>query len=532
MILNAGSLSDGDVIEADLCIVGGGAAGISIALRLRDTGIRVVVLESGFDTFDERAQSLYEGENLGIAADPLDEARLRMLGGSTNHWGGNCMPLDPIDFEARPGLPHSGWPITRADLDPYYGDAQALVETPHETPYDTRANLAATGQARLPFDDGKLTSFLYAESPPTLFGLVYEDALRAAGNVRVYLNATALEIETDATATTATGVSVAAIDGPRFRVEARQIVLAQGGTEVPRLLLLSNSVAPKGLGNQNDLVGRFFMDHMSFRPALEAMVPRDSRDFDLYTRAHPVSDGWLRGALRGSDALLRAEQMPNFRFIFFRADRGSPGQKSAQTIKRRLERGEAPDNLGWHLGNILTDLDGVTNEVYATLFDPEDDLVRRSWIKAWLSVESLPNPDSRVVLTEARDDVFGQPRIGLDWRLTQADLDANRKATEVLAAELARMGYGRSWSTLFRKDFDWPSPATYGKHHSGTARMAADPRHGVVDADCRVHGMSNLYVAGSAVFPTQGHATPTLTIVALALRLADHLKSRITEGNR
>ena len=528
MIFQSGSLSEGDVLNADLCIVGAGAAGISIAHQLSGSDIRVAVLESGFETYDERAQSLYSGPNVGFPADPLDEARLRMLGGSSNHWAGNCMPLSPIDFEARPGIPHSGWPITRADLDPYYLRAQAVVETPSQRDYD--AHLGDIAAAPLAFDETKLQSFFYAESPPTNFGFVYYETLAQAENVAVYLNATALEILTDDTASHVTAIRAAAIDGPAFEVRARQFVLAQGGTEVVRLLLLSNAVATRGLGNQNGLVGRFYMDHVSIRPALRAMIPKRQEEFRLYTEAHDVDDGYLRGAVGASPDLLHSEELPNFRFIFFRSETGSPGQRSAEALKRALERGELPGDLSWHIENILTDLDGVTNEVFRTATRASADLIRRSWIEPWLSVESLPNPQSRVHLIDARDDIFGQPRIALDWRLTEADLIANRRATEILALELGRLGYGRVWSPLLKDNYAWPFPTSHGKHHTGTARMAMDPKDGVVDANCRVHGISNLFIAGSAVFPTQGHATPTLTIVALALRLSDYLRERLTEG--
>ncbi|MEO1681206.1 MAG: GMC family oxidoreductase [Pseudomonadota bacterium] len=529
MILQSGSLSEGEVLDADLCIVGAGAAGISMSHELAGTGIRVVVLESGFDGFDERAQSLYSGPNVGFDATPLDEARLRMLGGSSNHWAGNCMRLDPIDFEAREGVPYSGWPISRSDLDPYYLRAQKMVETPSETAYDAEANFQAIEAQPIAFDPATFANFLFAESPPTTFGNVYYDVLKRADNVSVYLNATALEIQTDYTASRVTAVRAAGIDGPRFEVRARHFILAQGGIEVARLLLLSNAVATQGLGNQNDLVGRFYMDHVSIRPALQAMIPTRQEEFSLYTESHFANDGYFRGAIQATRELLYAEQLPNFRFIFFLQESGSPGQVAAKRLKRSLQQSELPDDFGWHMRNMITDLDGVTNEAFRTISRRNIDIVRRSWIEPWLSVESIPNPDSRVYLIDERDDFFGQHRVALDWRLTEADLIANRRATEILAQELGRLGYGRVWSALLKDDYDWPFPTTHGKHHTGTTRMSADPKKGVVDADCRVHGISNLYIASSSVFPTQGHATPTLSIVALSLRLSDHLSQRLSE---
>lgn len=525
MFVDARTLEGGELFEADICIIGGGAAGISIAVELIGSPLKVILLESGDLGFDERTQSLYEGPNLGVDGWALDRSRLRFLGGSTNHWAGNCMRLDPIDFEAREGIPHSGWPISREDLDPYYPRAQALVETPHTDLYDNPERRQRMGLPTLEWDPERLRTFIYAESPPAQFGSSYEDVLAEADNVVVYLNANALEIETNDTASQATGVPVAVIDGPRFRVEAKNYVLAAGGIEIPRLLLLSNKVAPNGLGNEHDLVGRFFMDHLSFRPSLTSMLAEGDEQVQLYTKSHKLDGGYFRGAIAASETLLRKERLPNFCFFVFSADDRSPGQQSAEAMRRALSDGSLPEDLSYHIESILTDLDGVTNEVFRTVTGADQDLISRDWLEPWTACECVPNPESRVMLVEERDEIFGQNKIGLDWRLTDLDLEVHRRATEVLAMELGRLGFGRVWSSLLQDGADWPAVMHHGKHHCGTTRMSADPKTGVVDPNCRVHGVSNLYVSSSSVFPTHGFATPTLTIVALAVRLAEHLRS-------
>ncbi|MEM8754885.1 MAG: GMC family oxidoreductase, partial [Pseudomonadota bacterium] len=520
-----------DVVDADICIVGGGAAGISMALSLAGGPLKVALFESGGIDYEEAAQALYAGPNLGMPTTELELQRLRFLGGATNHWAGNCMRLDAIDFEARPGVPHSGWPIGLKDVEPFYPRAQELTETPADGPYESAARRAEVGVAPLDLDPEKMRSFLYAESPPTAFGYAYEDQLRAAENVAVYLHANALEVETDDRAARVERIAMGCIDGPRFSATARRYVLAAGGIETPRLLLLSNRVAPAGLGNENDLVGRYFMDHYSFRPAFRMLLPDDGASLRLYAEAHDVEGGVVRGAVAASEALLRREELPNFAFFVFTSDGKSPGQLSAEAIRRSLGRGEAPDRLAHHIGNLATDLDGLTNEIYATATGSRDHLIARTWLTPWIVCETVPNPESRVRLVEERDEVFGQNRIGLDMRLTEADLRVNKRATEVFAAEMSRLGYGRVWSELLLDDATWTEPMPHGKHHCGTTRMSADPKTGVVDADCRVHGVSNLHIASSSVFPTHGFATPTLTIVALALRLADHLVEE-AEGGR
>lgn len=530
MFIDARSLPNEELLEADLCIIGGGAAGLTLALEMRGAGLRIIVLESGEFGLDERTQSLYTGPNLSFPADPLDKARLRFLGGSSNHWAGNCMRLDAIDFEARDEIPHSGWPIGLTDLEPYYPRAQAWVETPADGPYDSPERRDEIGHGPIDSNPDLLRTFLYAESPPTAFGASYEDDLAAAEDITVYLNANVLELEANDTASAVTGLACAVIDGPEFKVAARRYVLAAGGIEIPRLLLLSNRIAPAGLGNENDLVGRFFTDHISLRPALNVMLPTSDPALRLYSDNHEIAGGfYMRGALAASESLLRRERLANFNFFLFSGTDRSPGMDAAIGLRRALGRGGVPDDLGWHLGNVLTDLDGATNVIYRRLTGTDEDLIERTWLDPWSVCESVPNPESRVRLIEERDEIFGQNRVGLDWRPAAQDLETTRRATEVLAMELGRLGYGRVWSEVLADPDNWPR-TYHGKHHCGTTRMSDDPKTGVVNRDCQVHGIPNLFIASSAVFPTHGHATPTLTIVALAVRLADHLKAEAAKG--
>ncbi|MEL6522663.1 MAG: GMC family oxidoreductase [Pseudomonadota bacterium] len=525
MLFDANAISPDTQLEADICIIGGGAAGISAALALEGSGLKVLLVEGGSQWADDQSQSVYDAENLGLDLTPVAESRLRMLGGSTNHWAGNCMRFEAIDFEAREGIPYSGWPISLSDIEPYYMAAQALVETPTDAAYDVAERYDRLGLPVLDFQPDLLKTHLYSESPPTAFGNTYEEDLTAAQDVACYVNATALELMTDSDAARVTSVRMSSLSGTKFSIVARRVVVATGGMEVPRLLLLSNSTAVAGLGNQNDVVGRFFMDHIAVRPSLRAMISRRVSDFDLYTEPQFDADGYFRAAISASEELLRRENLPNFLIFLMKQSNSSPGQQSGQALRR----GPAPGTLGTHILNVVTDLDGLTNEVFRTISGSRDDLIERTWLDPWLTVESRPNPDSRVLLADELDPVFGQRKLALDWQLHEDDLDSNRRITEILAQELGRMGYGRVWSDLLRHPDRWPTLG-HGKHHSGTARMAADPKQGVVDGNCKVHGVANLYVAGSAVFPTHGYATPTLTIVAMALRLADHLKETMQTG--
>ncbi|ETX13187.1 hypothetical protein OCH239_13025 [Roseivivax halodurans JCM 10272] len=528
MLIDSRQLPDNELLEADVCIVGGGPAGITLALELAQSDLSVVLLESGGMTYDAETQDLYAGPNLGFQYDPLDEARLRFLGGSSNHWAGNCMPLIPIDFERRDWMPHSGWPLTRADLDPFYTRAQSYLELQTDNPYDFGYWAQKLGVTPLSVDPDLLENIGVNESPPTAFGWVYEDQLKSARNLRVFLHANVLEIETDDAAGNVTGVRVACIEGPRFRVSARRYVLCAGGIEIPRLLFLSNRVQNAGLGNGNDLVGRFFNDHAAIRPAMRVLLSRGMDEIDLYTAPRYFETGGLMATLASSEALLRREEIGGFICHLFPAS-GSPGEESFVRLSRHLRRLEAPPYLSHEIGNLLTDLDGATNAVYKWIGGGRNDLVARDWLAPWLTFEVTPNPESRVLPVDERDR-FGQRRVGLDWRLTETELRTVKRATEILAHEIGRIGLGRVWTEVLREDYTWPDHVARGKHHCGTTRMSDDPKTGVVDANCRVHGVSNLYISSSSVFPTHGYANPTLTICALSIRMADHFRDAAQSG--
>lgn len=527
MLADSRQLPDGQVLDADVCIVGGGPAGITLALELAGGPLKVILLESGGMTPDDATQDLYAGPNLGFQYDPLDEARLRFLGGSSNHWAGNCMPLTPVDFETRDWMPHSGWPIGYDDLHDYYMRAQPYLELPTERPYDFDFWAEKLGGTVLPVAPELLTNVGVNKSPPTAFGFTYEDRLAAAPNVTVYLHANVLELETDDTASTVTGVRCACIDGPRFGVRAKRFVLAAGGIEIPRLLLLSDRVQKAGLGNGNDLVGRFFADHAAIRPVMRILLSRDVAELGLYTEPSFFDAGALIGTLASSDALLRREEIGGFVFHLF-PDAASPGEHSLVRLLRSFRRGDAPPYLSTEIGNVLTDLDGATNAL-AKWSGSEAGVFDRDWLGPWLTFECVPNPDSRVLLVDETDR-FGQRRIGLDWQLTETEMRTVKRATEILAQEVGRLGLGRSWTTALREDYTWPGYVARGKHHCGTTRMSDDPKTGVVDADCRVHGVSNLFVASSSVFPTHGYANPTLTIVAMSIRMADLFRDDAGRG--
>lgn len=495
MIRDARDVPTGQALEAEVCIIGAGAAGISLAREFRDEPFRTVLLESGGYEREPETQALYRGEIVGHAYYPLEQSRIRFLGGSTNHWGGMCLPFDPIDFEERTWVPHSGWPIGLADLLPFYPRAQKLCELgpfDYGLPYWSERR----GKQPPPIAGGPIIPGIAQFSPPTLFGKRYRKSLEESRSVTTYLHANVLDLETDRSGRTVQRVNVAVLGGGRFTVSARVFVLATGAIENARLLLLSRRGHPAGLGNQHDQVGRYFMERVNYRSGV--FFPSDGRSWKLFLERDRLPEVGINGILAIDPAWQRQNLVLNSSIAL---------HASAPASRRQAED------------------DGGFWDFLAALWERPPEPV--TLFQIWHDVEPVPNPRSRVLLGEERD-ALGQPSVQLDWRLTP-DLEGEtiRRVVRVFATEVGRLGLGRVRVEMPEGD-DWSEKVVGSYHHMGTTRMHADPRQGVVDADCRVHRTRNLYVAGSSVFPTAGQANPTLTLLALALRTGDRIRGMFT----
>ena len=364
----------------------------------------------------------------------------------------------------------------------------------------------------------RIRSHAFHYSPPTRFGEVYRDDVARATDITAYLGANAVDLETLTPPAQVSGVRVACLSGSGFRVKARVFILAAGGIENARLLLMANSVQPAGLGNSHDQVGRYFMEHLYLDRAA-TILARDGSISDFYTSGHWSGGRRVRGILGLSPDLQRRERLTNYCAVL---DVEPPrwAGRVWRSLLRALRRGPASAGV---LAHLRTDL--IRTAVAARLnIAGREPSVRRYLVKNVM--EQAPNPESRIVLGSDRDQV-GCPRVVLRWRLTAIDKRTAHRAHEILEEDLGRAGIGHLRSELGKEGDPWPSTLRGARHHMGTTRMHADPRRGVVDADCRVHGIANLYIAGSSVFPTSGSANPTLTVVALALRLAEYVRHRL-----
>lgn len=525
--IDARNLPAGEVIERDICIIGAGPAGLALAKEFAAASVRVAIIESGDREADGDTQALAWGRVVGRPYPDLDVVRLRFFGGTSNHWGGNVKPLDPWDFTERPWIAHSGWPIAAADLAGPYKRAAAFCGL-DEHAYDETKLRLERGLVPWATKDDDIKSYIFhtVGERRIRFGPSYYDFFKTAANIDVFLNANVQRLAHDEAQKLVSGIIVRTLTDKQLTFRAKRYVLAAGGIENPRLLLLSRNRAGHALGNAYDLVGRYFMEHIT-NPEFGELIPTDPNLNLSYYRAEKNDWGETWGVFGMAEDMQRRHQLPNIRYQVaditnvFNQNENTPGFQSLKTFSDSLKQGELPTRAGDHFLNILRDIDDVVALAYYRLrYDPDYPLVK---LKIVAIGEQAPNPESRVYLGEDKDR-FGQPVAVLDWRLTEADSIGMQRSTAFLARALARNGIGRLVDTFPENGFASIDPHPH-YHHMGTTRMHNDAKSGVVDKNCRVHGMSNLYIAGSSVFPTVGNVNPTLTIIALALRLADHLKA-------
>ncbi|WP_454289051.1 GMC oxidoreductase [Rhizobium arsenicireducens] len=561
-------LEDNSVIAADLVIVGAGPAGLTIAAQCAASGRRILIVESGLERENSEHSALNEIESAG---EPRTEAqfrkrkefhgsqaefwshdvqpfgvRCRALGGSTHAWAGKSAPFDTIDFEPRPWVPYSGWPVDRRQIDASIVRAMEVLNLSPKAPpgrFATEGLQSFYWQfARSRIDRLDVMRFgreLLAQRPE---------------NTHVLLDASATHIGLSADGSRFSYVDVASINGKRARIEAQMCVLAASGIENAQLLLASNDVHARGIGNQYDVVGRYLMDHAAARVgrfSSERMTSVAKR-FGFFGvshkgRAHMFMHGLaLTPEIQEREGLLNAA-------VYFATERAPDDPWDAlKKLLRRRSTNPGRDLLTVAAGSgfiargigmrILSDertpkifKDVVVNtairlspNMVADEFQSRGLPHKLAGLRIEAICEQAPDPNSRISLSSRRDR-FGVPLARAEWRLNDSE-----RHTLLRIAELSRTALTSAalptptledWAVERRpQDIVIIDMA----HTLGTTRMSASPRTGVVDENCRVHGLPNLYVAGGSVFPTSGHANPTLMILAFAIRLADHLNSELT----
>lgn len=481
MLLEHPQQMQGAARQIDVCVIGSGPAGMTLALALERKGLRVLVLEAGGVFYDEKSQAYFEGAIVGEQRFDLAINRLRYFGGCSNHWGGFCRMLEDWDFRDKvEGVP-GAWPITRSDLDPYLDAARDILELPC-FPEDQ------------PLND-MVTQVHWGYSPTVNFSIKYRAGVRASKKLHVLLNACVTQlVEKDGRIV---AVEVSDPELRRYSIQATQFVLCAGGVENSRILLWANEKNEGRLFGQNSALGKYWMEHPHFTIG-DALVYGDPR-------IEP--DRRSRSYLAPTIKAIRERKILNCGLRLERTDYDGTKRLIADLACVAPTLGRwAIRQTGKHL------VCGMR--------------IRAAW-------EQAPRESNQIRLAKKRD-ALGIPQVELHWKFSDLELHTVRQMTLLLGEYLISKNYGRVRLLPWVADGgSFPADdEQVGNHHMGGTRMSKDPRHGVVDAQCKVHAINNLYVGGSSVFPSGGHANPTLTIVQLALRLADHLAARAAGAAR
>ncbi|MCZ6596249.1 MAG: GMC family oxidoreductase [Planctomycetota bacterium] len=528
----------------DLCLVGSGPAGMTVANELKDAGLRICVLESGERKRTRRGDRLREVRSEGIHI--KDYSRERVLGGASSTWSGLSSPLDEADMHARPFLRDAAWPFTRAELLPFYDEAAERYRFPPLAFFGAEGFGALRGEGTIEPEWSRLDEKVFlAASDPQHFGREHRAAFDVEG-VDLILDATVVRLELEEGTSRVALAVVRTSSGREVRVRARAFVVGTGGIENARLLLNS------GLGNEHDQVGRYLMNHpKNYHGILHLERPVEELPYYFGCLYHGYAGyaglrlneaelderGLLNSYVRfeplfpwsdnqGIEALVLL--VKRSRFFMTRWKKGREDEvielrdysETGDDSDFQNERKSALEWLGLVL-KIVINSPRVAQYLFFRLSRAKPK-IRRVRLRNFMEME--PDPENRVVLSDERDE-YGQPVPLVRHRCTELDKRSLVVLHEVLVEEFERAGLGRLETDL---DADGPWPIDQdASHHMGTTRMGRDPRTSVVDPDCRVHGVENLYIAGSSVFPRSGCANPTFTLVALAIRLARHLRAEL-----
>lgn len=530
LLIDTRQLDEGSQISADVCVIGGGPAGLTVALELSRRGVDVAVLESGGLREDAKTSDLLRGRSTGLPFGVGPGYRSRYLGGSSNCWGGWCRPWDPWEFEQRSWVQHSGWPIGAGDLEPYQHRAIRFLELGSHAydPDSWERSVNRKDVRRIRTDADRLVDIVAKITLPVRFGTHYRDELARSQKLRTFLWANVTCIDVDSSGGRVRSLAIRTLSGRNATARAKAYILATGGIENARLLLASNNRHSEGVGNKYDLVGRYLMDHprLSSGSVELSQLGKANKFYDFkyhYQCGKIVAEGvriaggfMLSPKIQRDERLLSAQAWLNSVFVGER----SQSVDALIRLKQRLSR---QDTAG---SSFLKDSLEVIRHPTAPilfaagrLFHPAC-LVRD--VEMVAIVEPEPDRESRVTLSTQKDEL-GVPRVQVTWRLSELVKRTFDRTFEILAEELE----AKKLATVSRgaklQESEWPPHLVGTWHHMGTTRMSDSPTTGVVDRDCKVHDLSNLFVAGSSVFPTAAANYPTITLILLALRLSDHI---------
>ncbi|MEM7286927.1 MAG: GMC oxidoreductase [Actinomycetota bacterium] len=517
-------------LATDVCVIGSGPAGAIVALELASAGVDVVIVESGGWDVEPETNALYELDNVGLPRLPQDEIRVRQIGGSATQWTGRSAPFRQIDFETRPWVPMSGWPITLDELEPHLGRASRFLGYAPMR-YDRDIWRAFDGNRPGPtLDPSQLVDEIWQFSKgrepgqPMRVNIDLRDRIENEPHLRVLFHANVLDIVPSDNGRRVDHVQLSTLEGKRGTVTAQTVVVAAGGIETARLLLASRSVVPTGLGNDRDLVGRYYAEH----PYCEVGTFSIDDDWDaLLTRfgnhwyTHPGGKQVFMSGLALSPKVQRERELLNACMYVLSED----DENAAVHAARRLATGTG--DTAADVKALLSRPMELAEAARRRQLEGLPPIVPPTRIALGVNAEQRPDPESRITLSD-RTDALGMPLTRMNWRMDDQEIATIRTMFEIVAAEFGRVGLPQPTASPWLYDEDWRGHVVDTAHHSCSVRMASDPSRGVTDPWGHVFGVDGLYVAGSALFPTVGTANPTLMLTALAARVADAVRARHT----
>ncbi len=524
---------DESLIETDICIVGSGPVGLSIAKEFSETNVDILVLESGGFEGESKTQALYNIESVG---DPRcidqENIRRRIWGGSSHIWTGRCAPFEDIDFDHRPWIKYSGWPLTRQDLDPYLERAGRYLGL---GPYCYDETLWEKFQVKPPIpslDNQFLEQIFWqfsksSQAPNSSVDFGRDLEFPKSPNINALLHANVTHINTNPEASKFESVEVRTLGNKRCLVRAKILVLGCGGIENARLLLASNRTVPQGLGNQNDLVGRFLMDHTLC--VLGQFNSEDAKHVKARFGHYWLDDEegrhvYLHG-MSLSEKVQRSERL--VRCHVFIEDYDIPASSpwlAMHRLKSELGLRKLNKNTLQDLKLLSSNAGEVIQGLHRRISKHRPQLVKAGRTELHCMLEQIPDPSSRITLSSDKNDSLGMPLSKIDWQINEIEKQTALKMMQLICQEFPKINLPIPVLSPVLQEENWRHLFTEKAHPTGTTRLSKNPKEGVVDTNLQVHGVAGLFVAGSSVFPTAGAANPTLMIVALAIRLSDWLK--------
>jgi choline dehydrogenase-like flavoprotein len=512
------TLPSGQEFQCDLCIVGGGIAGLVLADALRGSGRRVDLLEAGGEGDEPESQALYAAEMAGVPHLGTTQGRFRVYGGSSTRWGGQLLPLAPHDFERRPHVPGSGWPLDLSELTPYLHNCEALLGTNH-APFSAELidQLPAPGPQ---LSDPDLHPRFSKWAPFACRNVAASlgKSCEADPHTRVFLHAAVTSLELDGFGQQVQALKVRTLAGAEFRFLVRQVVIAAGTIESTRLLLTSE------IGNHRDQLGRWFHDHLSIKAA--TLYPNLRKTF--LHRFAPWFIGSTRHTIKfESTAAWQAQHecLNVMGHLIFEVPKTSGFALLRQQLQARQRGNASPVVVP---ASCIVRLPSESLDLLYLAWKAS--VRRRRWcpaaasISLYIDTEQQPNPESRIRLS-SQLDALGMPKAIVDWRWGEPERHAFASFKQLFGRQWHAWNDGAiEWHHTFESTSGWQAQVNDIYHLMGGTRMAADPRNGVVDPQLRVHGINNLFVASCSVFPTGGSSNPTLTLMQLTLRLAEQLR--------